>query len=171
MHKRIFYGITNQAGIRSNAILMESFRYGTPCLLTQHGWRELNTRYCFLAPHGTAQRSCVVTVNENQHFRVNTFSSTLPRKLNRRCKYTRLGQTRKGSSFWSSSFFFSFCCCCCCNLGFPTGKYVIQVYEGTTFPIYKVWWIKEASQIIPLCEKKAEFQSIQKFGLQLDIVS
>ena len=37
------------------------------------------------------------------------------------------------------------------------GKYVIHVYVGTKFPMYKVWWLREASQIgktfIPLCEK------------------
>ena len=34
---------------------------------------------------------------------------------------------------------------------------MIYVYKGTKFPIYKVWWIREAPQIrqtfIPLCEK------------------
>ena len=39
----------------------------------------------------------------------------------------------------------------------PTGKYVIHVKAWTKFPIYKVWWLRKASQIgymfIPLCEK------------------
>ena len=51
----------------------------------------------------------------------------------------------------------------------------------STSEIHKVWWLREASQIgqtfITLCEKSglkhstAEFQSIQQFLLQLDIVS
>ena len=53
---------------------------------------------------------------------------------------------------------------------------LIHVHAGTKFPMYKVWWLREASQIgqtfIPLCEKSslkhstAEFQSIQQFWLQ-----
>ena len=27
------------------------------------------------------------------------------------------------------------------------GKYVIHIYALTKFPIYKVWWLREASQI------------------------
>ena len=56
-----------------------------------------------------------------------------------------------------------------------------MVYTGTKFPIHKVWWLRKASQIrqmfIPLCEKVVlkhiteEFQSIQQFWLQMDIVS
>ena len=65
----------------------------------------------------------------------------------------------------------------------PTGKYVKHCtvdIRGPNFPyiLYKVWWLREASQIranvhTPICEKvhlkhsTAEFQSI----LQLDIVS
>ena len=47
----------------------------------------------------------------------------------------------------------------------PTGKYVLHVYAGTKFPIYKVWWPREASQtrqtFIPLCEKVAQYGRIQ----------
>ena len=54
-------------------------------------------------------------------------------------------------------------------------------YAGTKFATYKVWWLWEASQtekmFMPRCEKSrlkhimAEFQSIQQFWQQLDIVS
>ena len=53
-----------------------------------------------------------------------------------------------------------------------TGKYVIHVYAGTKFPIYKVWWLREASQIgqtfihyakSRLKNSTTEFQSIQQF--------
>ena len=60
-------------------------------------------------------------------------------------------------------------------------KYVIHVYvvngHRPNFPHTKVWWLREASQsgktFIPLCEKHsmAEFQAIQQFWLQLDVVS
>ena len=39
---------------------------------------------------------------------------------------------------------------------------MLHVYAGTKFLIYKVWWVKEASQIrqtfIPLCEKDIKTQ-------------
>ena len=44
-----------------------------------------------------------------------------------------------------------------CILLWPTGKHVIHVHAGTKFPIYKVWWLREAWHIgqtfIPLSEK------------------
>ena len=53
-------------------------------------------------------------------------------------------------------------------------KIVIHVYAvtGPNFS-YMVWWLREAAQIrqtfIPLCT--VEFQLIQQFWLQLDIIS
>ena len=44
----------------------------------------------------------------------------------------------------------------------PTGKYLIHVYLGTKFPVHKVWWLREASQIgqtfIPFVKKSFKTQ-------------
>ena len=56
--------------------------------------------------------------------------------------------------------------------------HICSYWNMTIFPIHKVWWLREAAQIgqtpmwkSHLQHSTAEFQSIQQFWLQLDIVS
>ena len=54
------------------------------------------------------------------------------------------------------------------------GNFIIGIRETeatTKFPMYKVWWLREASQIGQMPHSTAEFKSIQQLWLQLDIVS
>ena len=92
---------------------------------------------------------------------------------------------KKASSFWSSVGFkigavTRFYFWGNLFLGGGDNREIRDTYAATKFPTYKVWWLREASQIgqmfIPMWKSRlkhstAEFQSIQQFGLQLNIVS
>ena len=94
----------------------------------------------------TIEDRCYEVTNRMEHLKA---------KKKKSLRFLVIGrlQNRCGDALFFPSFF-------CFG---PAGKYVIHIiYAGTKCPMYKVWWLREASQIsqtfILLCEKSFKAQ-------------